>query len=210
MLKLVLSSSFHRRHVAETGKAWNNGITWSIVANYFGLALLYTSNNYITFYVHRLADPGSYTLGKSVTPYLVAVMLRMTGDKLHELQWGCILLQCCAVAVSQYDSCAKGGVLPTEAYALIAFSACSGHRGARTCNVGVAPTRCLLTRRAVLRVGSHPVCHGVTVSRCHVVTVQRPDGLAVTATTGVWNQKVIKGFDVPINLQNMIMYSFGA
>ena len=40
----------------------------------------------MTWQVHTIADPGSYTLGKSVTPYVVALMLRATGDRLHALQ----------------------------------------------------------------------------------------------------------------------------
>ena len=32
---------------------------------------------------------------------------------------------------------------------------------------------------------------------------------SITAITSVWNQLVIKGFDVPVNLQNSIMYFFG-
>ena len=32
----------------------------------------------------------------------------------------------------------------------------------------------------------------------------------ITAITSVWNQLVIKGFDVPVNLQNSIMYFFGS
>ena len=32
----------------------------------------------------------------------------------------------------------------------------------------------------------------------------------ITAITSVWNQLIIKGFDVPVNLQNSIMYFFGS
>ena len=37
-------------------------------------------------------------------------------------------------------------------------------------------------------------------------------GLAtlITAITSVWNQLIIKGFEVPVNLQNAIMYTFGS
>ena len=36
-------------------------------------------------------------------------------------------------------------------------------------------------------------------------------GLAVsiTAVSSVWNQKVVKGFAVPVNLQNALLYAFG-
>ena len=33
---------------------------------------------------------------------------------------------------------------------------------------------------------------------------------SITAITSVWNQLIIKGFDVPVNLQNAIMYAFGS
>ena len=32
----------------------------------------------------------------------------------------------------------------------------------------------------------------------------------ITAITSVWNQLIIKGFEVPVNLQNSIMYFFGS
>ena len=72
--------------------------------------------------VHTIADPGSYTLGKSVTPYLVAVMLRFTGDRLHALQWVCIVLQCGCLVVAQYDPCRGVGAVPSRAYLLIGLS----------------------------------------------------------------------------------------
>ena len=78
----------------------------------------------VTFEVHTIADPGSYTLGKSVTPYVVALMLRVTGDKLHTLQWVCIVLQCGCLVVAQYDPCKGVGAIPTRAYWLIALSTC--------------------------------------------------------------------------------------
>lgn len=72
------------------------------------------------------------------------------------LQWVCVVIQCCAIAIVQYDTCKGGSVLPVRAYYLI----------------GIAT--------------------------------------AITAVTSVWNQLVIKGFAVPVNLQNAIMYSFGS
>ena len=80
-------------------------------------------------------------------------MLRALGDKLHALQWVCIVLQCGCLVVAQYDPCRGIGAIPTRAYAMIAFST------------------------------------------------------VLTATCGVWNQKVIKGFPTPVNLQNMVMYA---
>ena len=117
--KLVMSTTFHYRSVGRA--QFFEGLTPVIVGNYAGLSLLYTTNNYITFRVHLVADPGTYTLGKSVTPYVVAVLLWATGQRLHELQWLCIVIQCCGIAVTQYDPCAtsttgqeKGAKFPTS------------------------------------------------------------------------------------------------
>ena len=151
--KLCLATTMHYRAVGKD--AFFEGLDPRVALNYAGLALLYTTNNYITFHVHLVADPGTYTLGKSVTPYLVALLLRALGDRLHELQWLCIIIQCCGIAVTQYDPCADASLLPLSTYGLIAFSAC------------------------------------------------------ITATCGVWNQKVVKGFTTPINLQNMCLYAVG-
>ena len=156
--KLCMAAGLQYRFAGGRGTTFSkffNSLSPVIVANYAGLALLYTTNNYITFYVHLAADPGTYTLGKSVTPYLVAVLLRLSGDRLHSLQWLCIIIQCCGIAVTQYDPCGDTTTLSPSAYGLIGFSAC------------------------------------------------------ITATCGVWNQKVVKGFETPVHLQNMVLYSFG-
>jgi len=75
---------------------------------------------------------------------------------LHSLQWVCVIVQCCAIAIVQYDACKGTGFLPSQAYYMI---------GAAT---------------------------------------------SITAITSVWNQLIIKGFEVPINLQNSLMYAFGS
>lgn len=153
--KLVLAVSLHARHVRATGDALLEHLSPRIVAHYLGLALCYTVNNQLTFYCLQAVDPGSFGLGKSLAPYLVAVMLRSTGQVLNELQWVCILLQCICIAITQYDACKSAALLSPNAYAML----------------GVA--------------------------------------VAITAATSVWNQKVIKGFDVPVNLQNALLYVFG-
>ncbi len=162
MCKLGLASSLHISHVNKArsegspSKGYLDGLSVRICLHYFGLAALYTVNNQLTFLCFELADPGSYALGKSVAPYLCAVMLRLTGDKLNALQWACIILQCSGIAVTQYDPCKHAGYLPARAYALIGLST------------------------------------------------------AITAVSSVWNQKVVKGFDVPVNLQNSVLYVFGS
>ena len=123
MCKLGLASSLHISHVNKArsegspSKGYLDGLSVRICLHYFGLAALYTVNNQLTFLCFELADPGSYALGKSVAPYLCAVMLRLTGDKLNALQWACIILQCSGIAVTQYDPCKHAGYLPTRAHA---------------------------------------------------------------------------------------------
>jgi UDP-sugar transporter A1/2/3 len=153
--KLGLALSLHGRHVLSTGAPALENLSPRIVAHYFGLALCYTANNQLTFYCFELMDAGSFALGKSLAPYLVALMLRFSGQRLNELQWVCIALQCILVAVTQYNSCQSGAVLTYKAYAYLALAT------------------------------------------------------AITAVSSVWNQKVVKGFDVPVNLQNAVLYVFG-
>ena len=153
--KLVLAVSLHGRHVRESGSPPFENLNKRIVAHYFGLACCYTVNNQLTFYALQMVDPGTFGLGKSLAPYMVALMLRFTGQTLNQLQWVCILLQCICIAITQYNACKSAAVLSSSAYALL----------------------------------------GVAVS--------------ITAVSSVWNQKVVKGFDVPVNLQNALLYSFG-
>ena len=38
---------------------------------------------------------------------------------IDRLQWVCVIIQCCAIAIIQYDTCKNRGVLPERAYLLI-------------------------------------------------------------------------------------------
>ena len=154
--KLVLASSLHWRTSKAENKALFENVNWKIVLHYFGLSTLYTINNQLSFYCLELADPGSMALGKSIAPYLCALLLQLSGQHIHSLQWVCIIVQCCAIAIVQYDACKGTGYLPLKAYYMI---------GCAT---------------------------------------------SITAVTSVWNQLIIKGFEVPVNLQNSIMYAFGS
>jgi len=153
--KLALAAYLHTTAVKSTDAPFFDGVTPKIVAHYFGLACLYTANNQLTFYCFELVDPGTFTLAKSTAPYLVALLSRIFGQPINELQWVCILLQCICIAVSQYDACKSHGAVPTKGYILM-----------------IAAT-------------------------------------LITAVSSVWNNKVVKGFKVPINLQNSMLYIFG-
>jgi len=141
--------------VHATGSVPFENLSPRIVLHYFGLACCYTANNQLTFYCFEMIDPGTFALGKSVAPYLVALMLRFSGDRLNQLQWVCILLQCICIAVTQYNACKASAALPLNAYLLLLLA------------------------------------------------------VTITAVSSVWNQKVVKGFAVPVNLQNCILYTFG-
>jgi len=154
--KLALAGSLHLQYVNSSKKPFWEGVTPKVVIHYFGLSALYTFNNQLSFYALEVADPGSMSLGKSVAPYLCALLLRFTGQQLHALQWVCVVIQCCAIAIVQYDACKGTGVLPLKAYYMIGMAT------------------------------------------------------VITAITSVWNQLIIKGFEVPVNLQNSIMYAFGS
>ena len=68
----------------------------------------------MAFYILRVADPGSLALAKSTAPYLVALMLRCSGQTINELQYIAIITTCLAIGVVQYDVCKGGGMLPTR------------------------------------------------------------------------------------------------
>jgi len=156
MCKLLLAGSLHYNYVLSSKKPFFENVSPKIIFNYLGLSTLYTINNQLSFYCLEVADPGSMALGKSIAPYLCALLLRLNGQMLHSLQWVCVIVQCCAIAIVQYDACKGTGFLPLKAYYMI----------------------------------------GTATS--------------ITAITSVWNQLIIKGYEVPVNLQNSIMYAFGS
>lgn len=154
--KLALAGTLHYRYVSSSKAPFWEHVNARIIFHYLGLSLLYTINNQLSFYVLEVADPGSMSLGKSIAPYLCALLLRFTGQHVQQLQWICVIIQCCAIAIVQYDACKGTGYLPMNAYYLIGLAT------------------------------------------------------SITAITSVWNQLVIKGFEVQVNLQNSIMYFFGS
>lgn len=154
--KLALALGLHALSGARTAEAWREGVDRRVLLHYVGLSAAYTFNNQMAFYILRVADPGSLALAKSTAPYLVALMLRCSGQTINELQYIAIITTCLAIGVVQYDVCKGGGVLPTRVYAMMAVST------------------------------------------------------LVTAGTSVWNQQVIKGFAVPMNLQNSLLYMGGS
>ena len=115
LCKLGMAATLHQRERASSGRPYFEALSPKIVLHYLGLALLYTLNNTLSFWVLAVADPGTMSLGKSVAPYLCALLLRLSGQAMSGLQWVCIVIQCCAIAIVQYDVCKGGGVLPAKA-----------------------------------------------------------------------------------------------
>ena len=156
MCKLALAVGLHARiNGARDAAAWSEGVTKRVLLHYALLSAGYTANNQMAFYILRSADPGSLALFKSTAPYLVALMLRCTGQHISELQYVAVIINCLAIGVVQYDVCKGAGLLPRKVYAMMTFAT------------------------------------------------------LLTAATSVWNQKIVKGFAVPVNLQNAILYSYG-
>lgn len=155
LVKLALAFGSHALEVRHTGNEWFPGLSLPIMLHYFGLSCLYTTNNILTFFVLEKADPGTLSLFKSIAPYLCAMLLRLTGQRLNRLQWCCVIIQCCAIAIIQYDVTKGVPVLSAVAYVLLSAAT------------------------------------------------------SITAVSSVWNQLVLKGFSVPLNLQNSILYTFG-
>jgi hypothetical protein len=129
--KLILASTLHYQSVTSSKKGFWEGVTPKIVINYFGLSLLYTINNQLSFYCLEIADPGSMALGKSIAPYLCALLLRLNGQILHALQWVCVITQCCAIAIVQ---CTRPAVGPRRSdLSLLPAAAAAPPRTSPTC-----------------------------------------------------------------------------
>jgi len=79
----------------------------SVLGSYLLLAAAYCANNQLTFVILRVADPGTLTLAKSSTPLLTALLQWAGfGTPINGLQWACIVIQMCALAVVLHEPCA--------------------------------------------------------------------------------------------------------
>ena len=91
-VKLCISLVLHK-HVSKTFKLQR--VTCREFLSYVGLACMYTSNNIFTFFLLNETDPGTLIAFKSMAPFICAIMLRIIGEHINTLQYGCIILQCC-------------------------------------------------------------------------------------------------------------------
>ena len=67
----------------------------------------------------------------------------------------------------------------------------------------------IITTCLAIGVVQYDVCKGGGVLPTRVYAMMAVSTL-VTAGTSVWNQQVIKGFAVPVNLQNSLLYMGGS
>ena len=160
--KLVLATWLHRHEIRGMPEATRpvglldsfrltaTPAVWTATAV---IAALYTVNNLLSYYLVAKTDPGTLAIAKATVPYLCAVLLRLLGRPLTDLQWCCIMLQCAGVVVTQ--SRPGGGVYSAPLYVVLLLS------------------------------------------------------VVVTASSSVFNERIIKTFAAPLQQINMIMYAAG-
>jgi hypothetical protein len=93
-----------------------------------GLALFYSVNNNLMFYVFRMADGANVNLVKSGATFVSAlIMWRFLGRAVSKIQWAAILIQSAGLVVTQFGAkCSSGDavapLLHPFTYALLAAS----------------------------------------------------------------------------------------
>lgn len=88
----------------------------------FCLAVMYSVNNGVTFWLFLHADPGSITLIKSGGTIVSAVVLFVWRNfRLSFCRWTVIVIQVLGLIVAQYDSCAGKPYLEYNVYVMLWF-----------------------------------------------------------------------------------------
>lgn len=79
----------------------------------FGLALFYCTNNNLTFYIFRYADPANLNLVKSGATFVSAMIMRAFLDRpVSSVQWSSIAIQTAGLVVTQFGaSCGTGSTV---------------------------------------------------------------------------------------------------
>ena len=130
VLKLLLAAFLHARNLFTSAQpvmswhSWTKELTLALACKYLGLATLYSLNNQLAFWCHIFADPGTYSIFKAVTPYLVAIILRGLGDPMNQLQWVAIVLLSLAIISTQYVETAGTTRMGGKAYILLVLHVC--------------------------------------------------------------------------------------
>lgn len=131
-VKLCMSSTFHFRDSrfanshSRIGAAWASAksqLNFQVIKHIWLLAFLYTANNQLSFYVYRLADPGTIFLFKAGSTMIVATIQVVFRVKTFSLaQWKAMLLQGIGMLIVQYNPRILSGRYEPLAYALMALS----------------------------------------------------------------------------------------
>ncbi|KAJ3097701.1 hypothetical protein HDU96_000290 [Phlyctochytrium bullatum] len=87
-----------------------------------GLAAMYAINNQLAFVLFLLTDPGTIALVKTGSTIISAVILKMFGRSITELQWIAMSLQFCGIIFSQYNEKKGGSIYPITSYLLLFVS----------------------------------------------------------------------------------------
>lgn len=133
-IKLILSSMFHvhdKANIVRDGEtavsaAWRTAtesLSQRAVLYIWVLALLYTFNNQLSFYVYTMADPGTIYLFKGAATMITAsIQCAFVGKTFSKEQWKAMFLQGIGMVVVQYNPCKGRGMYPLSAYLLMALS----------------------------------------------------------------------------------------
>ncbi|TPX64615.1 hypothetical protein SpCBS45565_g05740 [Spizellomyces sp. 'palustris'] len=112
-----------RRQVNGLFQSWINEVPPKMTRSIVMLTLMYGTNNHLTFYLFRLADPGTIQLVKSGSTLVSAGILYLfLARTISSLQWMAIVLQVCGLIVTQYRD--GGTVYPISLYAFLLISTC--------------------------------------------------------------------------------------
>lgn len=184
--KLCLATFLHHRELASMPEesrpagiiaSFRQTATLKVWAATAAVALLYAVNNLLSFYLVAQTDPGTLAIAKATVPYLCALLLRLLGRPITDIQWCCIILQCTGVAVTQYHTSG------------------SAHGGEPSGDVNSTATE----------IGADDGGTRYEPAMYVVLFV----AILVTAISSVFNERIIKKFNAPLQQINMIMYLVG-
>jgi hypothetical protein len=123
MLKFFVSLVLYVKRLPEKSlmriyQTMHKHTSRSLLASCFFVSTIYLIVNLISFLCLAKMDPGTVATFKSSVPYMTAILLWSLGRHLDSIQWGCIALQCMAVAITQ-DS---GHILRQSNFLIIALA----------------------------------------------------------------------------------------
>ncbi|KAJ3093250.1 hypothetical protein HDU96_002455 [Phlyctochytrium bullatum] len=94
----------------------------SLIPTVATLAAMYAMNNQLAFFLFLLVDPGTISLMKTGSTICSAIILKLFGRTVTELQWIALILQFLGIIVSQYNPSAGGSTYPLSSYSLLLLS----------------------------------------------------------------------------------------